>query len=124
MKAGGLTIGVADLVVLNYPAMLTALGSGALDVAMLSEPQATVAAHHGWGVKWKSYSDVVGSIQQTVLIFSPSFAAESDVATRWMTAYLRGGREYNDAFVKNIHRPQTANALAAALGITPALFDD
>ncbi|SRR6266536_4824433 len=44
--------------------------------------------------------------------------------TRWMAAYLRGVRDYNDAFRKNIHRPQTVDGLAGDLSIKPTLFDD
>ncbi len=45
------------------------------------------------------------------------------MATRWTTAYLRGIRDYNDAFRKNIHRSETVETLAGAFAIKPALFD-
>jgi NitT/TauT family transport system substrate-binding protein len=123
MQAGGLTLGDADLVLLSFPAAVTALGTGAIDVGMLAEPLASVAVKNGFGVKWKSYGDIVPGIQTTVVIFSPRFAAQRDLATRWMTAYIRGIRAYNDAFVKNINRPQTVEALAGIFSIDPRLFD-
>lgn len=123
LQAGGLTLADTESVVLNFPSTVTALANRAIDVGVLPEPLATVAVQNGVGVKWKGYADVVPGYQQTVIAFSPQFAAQRDVATRWMTAYLRGMRDYNDAFVKNTHRPQTVGALAGALSLKPALFD-
>jgi len=74
-------------------------------------------------VKWKGAADVVPGFQQSVVVFTPQFAAQHDVATRWTTAYLRGIRDYNDAFRKNIHRSETVETLAGAFAIKPALFD-
>jgi NitT/TauT family transport system substrate-binding protein len=123
MQAGGLTLSDANLSVMPFPAMVTALGSKAVDVGVISEPQATVAVENGTGAKWRAYADVVPGIQQTVVIFSPQFVAQREVATRWMTAYLRGIRDYNDAFVKSAHRQQTVDTLASALSIQPKLFE-
>ncbi len=123
LQAGGLVLGDAEAVILNFPATVTALGSGAIDVGVLPEPLATIAVQNGSGVKWKGYADVAPGIQQTVVAFSPQFTAQRDVATSWMTAYLRGLRDYNDAFFKNTHRSQTVEALASALSLKPALFD-
>jgi ABC-type nitrate/sulfonate/bicarbonate transport system substrate-binding protein len=123
MHAGGLDLNDANLVSMNFPAMVTALSTGALDLGLLPEPLATVAVQSGSGVKWKGYAELAPGIQQTVVVFSPQFAAQRDVATRWMTAYIHGIRDYNDAFVKGIHRPQTVEALAPALSIQPNLFE-
>ncbi len=123
MEAGGLALSDAHLVVLTFPAMVTALGTQAIDLAVLAEPLATVAVQNGSGVKWKGIADVVPGFQQTVVAYNPQFAAQRDLATRWMKAYLRGVRDYNDAFRKNVHRPQTVEILAGALSIKPTLFD-
>jgi NitT/TauT family transport system substrate-binding protein len=123
MEAGGLALSDAHLVVLTFPAMVAAFGTQAIDVAVLPEPLATVAVQNGSGVKWKGIADVVPGFQQTVVAYNPQFAAQRDVATRWMKAYLRGVRDYNDAFRKNVHRPQTVEILAGALSIKPTLFD-
>jgi NitT/TauT family transport system substrate-binding protein len=124
MQDAGLALGDANLVVLNFPDMVTGLASKAIDVGVLSEPQATIAVQNGTGVKWKGYADIVPGIQQTVVVLSPEFAANRDVATRWMTAYIRGIRDYNDAFVKNMHRQLTVDTLANALSVSPKVFDD
>jgi NitT/TauT family transport system substrate-binding protein len=123
MEAGGLTLNDAELVELGFPAMVTALANQAIDVALLPEPLATVAMQNGSGVKWKGVGDVVPGFQHGVVVFTPQFAAQRDLATRWTTAYVRGIRDYNDAFRKNLHRPETVDALAGAFGLKPALFD-
>jgi NitT/TauT family transport system substrate-binding protein len=103
--------------------MVTALGSQAIDVALLPEPLASVAIENGSGVKWKGVGDVVPGFQHGVFVFAPQFTAQRDLATRFATAYLRGIRDYNDAFRKNLHRPETVDTLAAVLNIKPTLFD-
>jgi len=123
MEAGGLTLTDAELVVLNFPSMVAALSTQAIDLALLPEPLASIAVQNGSAVKWKGVSDVIPGFQQTVVVFSPQLAAQSDPATRWMTAYLRGIRDYNDAFRKDLHRPETVDALAGAFGIKPTLFE-
>jgi NitT/TauT family transport system substrate-binding protein len=123
MESAGLTLADPKVVVLNVPAMVTALSSTSIDVGMLNEPWATAAEQNGAGVKWKGYADVVPGIEQTVIIFSPEFAARREVATRWMTAYIRGSRDYNDALVKNHHRQMTVDVLAKNLSADPNMFD-
>jgi NitT/TauT family transport system substrate-binding protein len=116
-------MGDVKLVVLNFPDTLAALGTGAIDMGYLPEPLATIAVQNGSGLKWKGVSDIVPGFQIAAVVFSPTFAAQRDLATRWMTAYVRGIRDYNDAFVKNANRSQTVEAIATALSIKPPLFD-
>jgi len=88
-----LTTADAELVELGFPAMVSALSSGAVDVALLPEPLATLAVDGGSGTKWKGFADIVPGFQQAVVVFTPEFAAQRDLATRWTTAYLRGIRD-------------------------------
>jgi NitT/TauT family transport system substrate-binding protein len=37
--------------------------------------------------------------QLAVLVYSPEFAKQSDAASRFLMAYLRGARDYHDAFI-------------------------
>jgi NitT/TauT family transport system substrate-binding protein len=125
MQLGGLTLADSNIVELNFQNVLAALTSKAIDVGTLPEPLATAAVQNGSGVKWKGSGDYLtpGS-QGTVVAFSSQFAARRDIATRWMTAYIRGVRDYNDAFFKNLHRPQTVETLAGAFSLNSKLFDE
>src|SRR5206468_1262707 len=78
-----------------------AFANKAIDVAVQAEPSATLAEDQQVATRWREISDVRPRIQYTVILFSPDFAArQTDVARRWMTAYLQGVRDYNDAFIR------------------------
>jgi NitT/TauT family transport system substrate-binding protein len=60
-----------------------------------------------------------------VLLYSPDFS-QSDLGTKFMVAYLRGVRVYNDAFVKRepTARDKALDALIKHTPVkTPALYD-
>jgi NitT/TauT family transport system substrate-binding protein len=44
-------------------------------------------------------------------MYSEQFATRRDPATRWMIAYLKGVRDYNDAFVKGQGREEVVRLL-------------
>ena len=53
------------------------------------------------GRRGKRNDEIVPRQQVAVIMYSPKFAAEQvDVARRFMLAYVKGLRDYNDAFVK------------------------
>jgi ABC-type nitrate/sulfonate/bicarbonate transport system substrate-binding protein len=59
--------------------------------------------------------------QRGAILFSQAFISERpDVAQAWMTAYLRGLRDYNDAFVHEHRQDETVQLLSEALGIEGA----
>ena len=53
----------------------------------------------GTGVRWKGSLEILGHNQQVgVIVYGEQFASNQDLGRRWMTAYIRGVRDYNDAF--------------------------
>jgi NitT/TauT family transport system substrate-binding protein len=125
MQAGGLLLEDAAVSEMGFPNILPALASRAVDVGVLAEPFASIAVRNGDAVKWKGFADIVPGVQQTVVLFSQQLMAHREVAVAWLTAYLRGVRDYNDAFVKGLHRAQTINALMKSLAQTDAqLYDE
>ncbi|MDP2728502.1 MAG: ABC transporter substrate-binding protein, partial [Dehalococcoidia bacterium] len=101
LKRGGLTFKDVELVDLGQPDQLVALTSKSIDMAYLIEPYITMAGDQGLGVLLIASGDIIPGQQATVLIFSPTFAANVDAARRFIVAYLKGVRDYNDAFRKN-----------------------
>ncbi len=102
LRTGGLTISDVDLVLMAFPDMPQAFANGSIDSALGIEPFATQAADGGSAVIIKRNDDVVPRQQVAVIMYSPKFAAEKvDVARRFMLAYVKGLRDYNDAFVKH-----------------------
>ena len=125
MEAGGLTLDDATVSEMGFPTILPALASGAVDVGVLAEPFASIAVRNGDGVKWKAFADIVPGVQQTVVLFSPQLLARRQVAVRWLMGYLRGVRDYDDAFVKDVHRAQTVELLIKSMAQTDAkLYDE
>jgi NitT/TauT family transport system substrate-binding protein len=125
LESAGLSLQDADMVQMDFPAMVTALGTAAVDAAYLPEPLATRAVQQGAAVKWKGGGQIVPGVQQTVVLASEHFVQQRDVAARWMTAYLRGVRDYANAFFKQEHRPQTVQLLTQSLPVKDErLYDE
>jgi NitT/TauT family transport system substrate-binding protein len=101
LKKGGLTFKDVEVVEMTFPNMGTALGSGAIDVGFIPEPFVTRFVQSNLAVNWKGVNDVIPNAQTGVLLYSSKFAKDDpDAANRFMIAYLKGVRDYNDAFFK------------------------
>jgi NitT/TauT family transport system substrate-binding protein len=82
---------------MGFPEMVTALKNGAIDAAISPEPFNTFAREQGIAVRFPS--DAFYPRQTiAVVLYGPDFIAKrGDVAHRFMVAYLKGVRFYNDA---------------------------
>ncbi|HEY7060654.1 MAG TPA: ABC transporter substrate-binding protein [Chloroflexota bacterium] len=124
---GGLDIGDVDLVPLGYGDMVVAFGNGAVDAANVIEPSLSAALDRGLAASWEpGYSSAAfgGVYQAATIVYAGQFAAQTDLARRWMVAYLRGVRDYNDAFVKNQGRADVVRILTENTGVKdPAIYD-
>jgi NitT/TauT family transport system substrate-binding protein len=65
---------------------------------------ATIAVDKGFAVVWKRADEVYPSQQYAALIYGPGITKRPDVATRFMIAYLKGVRFYNDALSGKVPR--------------------
>jgi NitT/TauT family transport system substrate-binding protein len=103
LKQGGLTIKDVELVVMGYPDMLPAFANKAIDVSIQNEPLLTTSIEQKLAVKWPPgalSTAYGGEYQVATLIVSEAFAKNVDAARRFMVGYVRGLRDYNDAFIK------------------------
>jgi NitT/TauT family transport system substrate-binding protein len=99
LKKGGLTLQDINFSQMGFPDMVTAIGTGAIDGGIMIEPFISRVVSDGTGVRFKGNVDIMGGNQQVaVIVYSSQFAGKQDVAQRWMNAYIRGVRDYNDAF--------------------------
>lgn len=114
-----------EWVELSFPDMVLGFANGAIDVALQNEPTATLAASRGVAVKWREMADVQPGIQFTVVLYAPDFATQrSEAARRWMLAYLRGVRDYTDAYRRNRDRAEITAILARYTPVRDvALYD-
>ena len=85
-------------VYLSFPQQIAALLNKALDGTLLIEPQATVAVNAGYGARFMDTNEFYPYQQISVIFYSDKFATQrKDVADKFMRAWLRGVRGYNDA---------------------------
>jgi NitT/TauT family transport system substrate-binding protein len=101
LRTGGLTINDVNVVTMAFGDMGVALGNGSIDAAQAIEPFVTQIVEKGLGVILKRNDEVVQYQQVAVVLYSPKFASYNPgLARKFMLGYLRGVRDYNDAFVK------------------------
>jgi NitT/TauT family transport system substrate-binding protein len=98
LAMGGLKREDAIIVNMGFPQMHAALASKALDAAVLIEPMVSDAVAKGIAVRWKGIDEITPNRQNSFFMFSEQFAAKPDVARAWTVAYLRGVRDYYEAF--------------------------
>ncbi len=111
-------------VYLSFPQQIAALQNKALDGTLLIEPQATVAVNAGIGVRFMDTNVFYPHQQISVIFYSDKFATErKDVADRFMRAWLRGVRTYNDAIRdgKIVGADDVVQTMAKSFNMSPAL---
>lgn len=124
MEQGGLTDRDVELVSIPYPDMVPALANRSLDAALMAEPFVAVAVGQGIGVRWKGGEEIYPNHQIAVILYGPQFWQQREVARRWMVGYLRGVRDYNDAFFKEQGRAEVVEILTRHTPLKdPAVFN-
>jgi len=92
LTKNGLAMSDVQLSALAFDQVAAALVGGALDAAMLGEPLVTLA--EGQGLVHRLADDFLTNAQGTVIYYNQRWgAANADLATRWLAAWLRGARD-------------------------------
>ncbi len=108
----GLTLEDIELVHMPYSGFLPALANGGLDATVQIEPHVAKAVAEGIAVRIAGDEVVYENQQSAAIFFSEKFISERpEVAQGWMNAYVRGLRDYNDAFVHGVNREETVQLL-------------
>jgi NitT/TauT family transport system substrate-binding protein len=127
LRLGGIGVRDVDMTQLPFPDMPPALASGAIDGALIIEPFLTRVEADGTAVVWKREDEYYPNHQIALMYYSEPFATErADVARRFMVAYLRGVRDYNDGFRKGdaARRQEAVAALVKHTAVKdPALYE-
>ncbi len=90
-----------EVVVMPFPDMPAAMANKAIDGALLIEPFKTLVTEEKIGVFVESADKIYNDHQVAVVLYSPAMRREKvDLGRKFMVAYLKGVRDYNDAFVK------------------------
>ncbi|MDB5597316.1 MAG: transporter substrate-binding protein [Hyphomicrobiales bacterium] len=97
-KKGGVKYSEIEKVYLPFPQQVAALQSGAIDGSIMNEPFKTIVAAQGLAMDFSPTEDFFSTYELSLLFFGEKFMTERrDVAQRFMKAFLRGSRDYNDA---------------------------
>jgi NitT/TauT family transport system substrate-binding protein len=96
LEPAGLTVDDLELTFMPQPAELEAMAQGAIDLSMAGEPWTTRHVQTGNAILWISYNELVPGEQHATVVYGPSLLETNpDAGRRFMVAYLRGVRQYN-----------------------------
>ena len=85
----------------DFGSMLGAIDAGTIDAALSIEPLIAQGVDKGFHVRFGDATDYAPESQIAMVLGSPQFMSEEkDISLRFMSAYLKGVRDYNDAFIK------------------------
>jgi NitT/TauT family transport system substrate-binding protein len=108
---------LSDLTLLRLPAAaaVNALADGSLDFTYVAEPFITNATQSSRGVVWKSLQEIVPDAQLAAILFGPNLLTKDrDAGRRFLTAYLRGVRQYRQG-----KTPRNVEIISKETGLSP-----
>lgn len=105
LKKAGLTMKDVRFVNLSWGDMNIALSNGAIDATIQVEPLIAKAVENNIAVRVMGDDEVYPNQQSAVIMYSPVFMKNHPaLANAFMVAYVKGMRDYNDGFEKNIDK--------------------
>jgi ABC-type nitrate/sulfonate/bicarbonate transport system substrate-binding protein len=125
LKRGGLTLQDAELIQLPFTDMTAALSNRNVDMALHNEPFMANALEQGIATRFHSVDEFYPYMQFSVILYGPHFVRDNpDAARRWMVAYVRGVRDYDNAIFKGIDKDEVVRLIMKQVTIRDAsLFD-
>jgi NitT/TauT family transport system substrate-binding protein len=124
LKRGGLKYTDVERVFMGFPQHVVALQNKAVDAAMTTEPSATRAVQSRAAVRVMGDDEIYPNHQLAVVLYGGGFAkSRPEVARRFMRAYLKGVRDYNDALKDGRLAGSNADEVIAILTQSTAIRD-
>jgi len=100
LKKGGLSYSDVTVVSLGFPQHVMALQNKAVDASITTEPHVTTVVNLGAAVRFAGNDEFYPNQQVAVVLYGAIFIKDSpDTARKFMRAYIRGVRDYNDALL-------------------------
>lgn len=98
IKKGGLKWNDVDVTYMGFPQHVVAFHNKAIDASVTTEPSATRAEQLGSAVRYMSGDVAYPNQQVAVILYGGKFIKEQpEIGRKFMKAYIRGVRDYNDA---------------------------
>jgi NitT/TauT family transport system substrate-binding protein len=109
---------------INFPDSLAAFASKTLDASFLVEPLVTAADRQNLARVIVPGGAIDPGAELSIWIYSPEFAKDKDAGTRFMVAFLKGARDYYDAFFLGKNKEATIALLTKYLPVKdPTLWE-
>jgi len=124
LKKGGLKYSDVEVVYMGFPQHVLALQNGAVDASVTTEPSATRAVQIGAAVRFQNNDVIYPDQQIAVLLYGGKFIKDSpDTAKKFMRAYIKAVRDYNDALKDGKLAGPNADEIIAILTEYTAIKD-
>ena len=110
----------------DFGTMLAAIENGSIDAALNIEPLITQGVSQGIHVRLGDATDFAPEAQIAMVLGAPQFINdEQDVSLRFMAAYLKGVRDYNDAFIKGEGKDEIIDIMTKYTALKdPTVWED
>ena len=116
LQKAGLSVADVERVYLGFPQQALALQNKAVDAALPVEPAASAAVRDGSAARIAGDDTIYPDHQIATIFYSGQFIAKKpEAARKFMRAYLRGVRDYNDGIVDGHLRGDKGEAIIAIL---------
>jgi NitT/TauT family transport system substrate-binding protein len=102
---------------LNFGDTLAAFAGKTIDVAFVVEPLVTQAESQKIARVFMPGGAIAPGAELSIWVYSPEFAKDKDSATKFMVAFLRGARDYYDAFFLGKNKDATIALLTQYLPV-------
>ena len=125
LEANGLRLEDVKITQLAFQQMVPALASRAVDAAYILEPFLSQAIKEKLAFDAGNMGDHTGGVSWVTvpLVYSEKFTRNRAPAQAFMTAYVKGVRVYNDAFVKGIDKPRIIEIMARRANVDRAVVE-
>jgi NitT/TauT family transport system substrate-binding protein len=101
LRPYGLTLQDVDMVELNFAEHASALAGRTVEAALTIEPFLTRMVDQGVGTLYERIDALLPGMQVAAVLYAGPFAqGNPDAARRFLLAYLRAVRDYNDGFAR------------------------
>jgi NitT/TauT family transport system substrate-binding protein len=97
LEEAGLKESDVKLMNMAFGDIVAALGTKRVEIGVLIEPLVTLAVQKDVATIWKRTDEIYPSQQYGALMYGPGIIKRPEVASRFMVAYIKGVRFYNDA---------------------------
>jgi NitT/TauT family transport system substrate-binding protein len=114
LKKGGLTPKDVTTEYIDFADQPAAMANGKIDAAVMVEPFATATESRGIGKIVMPLDEILPDFQTAVIFYNTQWArAHSEDARRWMVAYVRALRYYNEALRNRQVRDEVITIMTA-----------